>query len=139
MCLPCAAPVPPCMISYGFILNFILYKVCFKISIISDTCEGDGGSPLACPLIEDPERKVQVGIVAWGLGCGKENVPGVYASVADGICFIKNAAECRSVNYNEYFEDIKNCNRWKASYQEEINSEIQKWTLATELGLFGEK
>ena len=108
--------------------------------MISDTCDEEGGgSPLVCPLIEDRERFVQVGIVAWGLGCGKENVPGVYASVANGICFIKNAVECRSVKYNEYFEDIQNCNRWKSSYQEEINSEIQKWTLATELGLFGEK
>ena len=93
---------------------------------------------MACPLIEDPERFVQVGIVAWGLGCGKENVPGVYASVANGLCFIKNAVECRSVKYNEYFEDIQNCNQWKSSYQVEINSEIQKWTLAVESG-FGER
>ena len=103
--------------------------------MISDTCDEEGGgSPLVCPLIEDRERFVQVGLVAWGLGCGKENVPSVYASVADGICFIKNAVECWSVNYNEYFEDIQNCNQWKASYKEEINLEIQKWTKAFKVG-----
>lgn len=47
-----------------------------------DTCKGDGGSPLVCPLKEDPTRYVQAGIVAWGIGCGENQVPGVYANVA---------------------------------------------------------
>ncbi|XP_063911678.1 phenoloxidase-activating factor 2-like isoform X2 [Zophobas morio] len=46
-----------------------------------DTCTGDGGSPLVCPDPKNPGRYVQVGIVAWGIGCGTE-VPGVYADVA---------------------------------------------------------
>lgn len=47
-----------------------------------DTCKGDGGSPLVCPLVRDPSRYVQAGIVAWGIGCAENNVPGVYAKVA---------------------------------------------------------
>ncbi|GAB1860001.1 Phenoloxidase-activating factor 2-like isoform X2 [Camponotus japonicus] len=47
-----------------------------------DTCKGDGGSPLVCPLKNDPKRYVQAGIVAWGLGCGENGTPGVYANVA---------------------------------------------------------
>lgn len=34
-----------------------------------DTCEGDGGAPLACPFensIDPQPRYVQMGIVAWG-------------------------------------------------------------------------
>lgn len=46
-----------------------------------DMCTGDGGSPLVCPGRSNPERYYQVGIVAWGLGCGTENVPGVYSNV----------------------------------------------------------
>ena len=48
-----------------------------------DTCKGDGGSPLVCPIAgtKNPTRYVQVGIVAWGIGCGELGVPGVYASV----------------------------------------------------------
>ncbi|KAK7790352.1 hypothetical protein R5R35_003852 [Gryllus longicercus] len=46
-----------------------------------DTCQGDGGGPLVCPLIEDPTRYQQVGIVAWGIGCGGIT-PAVYANVA---------------------------------------------------------
>ncbi|XP_013164489.1 PREDICTED: trypsin-3-like isoform X1 [Papilio xuthus] len=44
-----------------------------------DTCVGDGGSPLVCPVQTD--RYVQAGIVAWGIGCGG-TTPGVYTDVA---------------------------------------------------------
>lgn len=44
--------------------------------------QGDGGSPLVCPLRNDPKRYVQAGIVAWGLGCGDDGLPGVYANIA---------------------------------------------------------
>lgn len=46
-----------------------------------DTCKGDGGSPLVCP-IPHSERYHQAGIVAWGIGCGEDNTPGVYVNVA---------------------------------------------------------
>nr|XP_033329291.1 phenoloxidase-activating factor 2-like isoform X1 [Megalopta genalis] len=47
-----------------------------------DTCKGDGGSPLVCPSKKDPTRYQQAGIVAWGIGCGENATPGVYANVA---------------------------------------------------------
>lgn len=47
-----------------------------------DTCKGDGGGPLVCPDANDPTRYQQAGIVAWGIGCGETNTPGVYANVA---------------------------------------------------------
>merc|ERR1712119_185712 len=49
-----------------------------------DTCKGDGGSPLVCPSKYDPNTYVQAGIVAWGIGCGEDGTPGVYASVSKG-------------------------------------------------------
>ncbi|XP_057671674.1 phenoloxidase-activating factor 2-like [Diorhabda carinulata] len=45
-----------------------------------DACRGDGGSPLMC-LLPGERRYFHMGIVSWGIGCGSENVPGVYASV----------------------------------------------------------
>lgn len=47
-----------------------------------DTCEGDGGAPLACPVGNPAHnRYAQSGIVAWGIGCN-EDYPAVYANVA---------------------------------------------------------
>lgn len=49
-----------------------------------DTCEGDGGAALACPFensIDPNSRYVQMGIVAWGIGCNNQ-LPAVYANVA---------------------------------------------------------
>ncbi|XP_017885598.1 phenoloxidase-activating factor 2-like isoform X2 [Ceratina calcarata] len=47
-----------------------------------DTCKGDGGSPLVCPSKNNPNKYIQAGIVAWGIGCGENGTPGVYANVA---------------------------------------------------------
>jgi len=60
-----------------------------------DTCRGDGGGPLVCPKRDDPSRFVQVGIVAWGIGCGQAEVPGVYTAVAEQACWIDWAMRCR--------------------------------------------
>ncbi|XP_048003786.1 phenoloxidase-activating factor 2-like [Leguminivora glycinivorella] len=45
-----------------------------------DTCKGDGGAPLACPMGND--RYKLTGLVAWGIGCGARDVPAVYAAAA---------------------------------------------------------
>ena len=45
---------------------------------------------------------IQAGITAWGVGCGEENVPGVYASMAEATCFIDWATKCKHGDkYNE--------------------------------------
>lgn len=46
-----------------------------------DACFGDGGSPLVCPSPFGTNRYKLAGIVSWGLECGFEDVPGVYANV----------------------------------------------------------
>lgn len=38
-----------------------------------DTCKGDGGSPLVCPVQGHAGHYYQAGIVAWGIG-KKENI-----------------------------------------------------------------
>ncbi|XP_047518958.1 phenoloxidase-activating factor 2-like [Pieris napi] len=48
-----------------------------------DTCKGDGGSPLVCPIPHEKDRYMQSGIVAWGIGCGQDGTPGVYVDVAN--------------------------------------------------------
>ncbi|XP_034472873.1 phenoloxidase-activating factor 2-like [Drosophila innubila] len=46
-----------------------------------DTCTGDGGSALFCPLVDHPGQYYQLGIVSWGLDCNYEGVPAAYANV----------------------------------------------------------
>ncbi|XP_050501176.1 phenoloxidase-activating factor 2-like isoform X2 [Diabrotica virgifera virgifera] len=61
----------------GFILNESF--MCAGGEKNKDACKGDGGSPLMC-LLPGQTRYFHMGIVSWGIGCGTENVPGVYAS-----------------------------------------------------------
>uniref|UniRef100_A0A182W105 Peptidase S1 domain-containing protein n=1 Tax=Anopheles minimus TaxID=112268 RepID=A0A182W105_9DIPT len=53
--------------------------ICAGGELGKDACTGDGGSPLVCPL---NGRWYVVGLVAWGIGCGANGVPGVYVNVA---------------------------------------------------------
>ncbi|RZC40171.1 Trypsin domain containing protein [Asbolus verrucosus] len=63
---------------------FILHRsfMCAGGEAGKDACTGDGGGPLVCPIDGEEDRFQQVGIVAWGIGCGKEGVPGAYVDVA---------------------------------------------------------
>ncbi|KAG4077162.1 hypothetical protein HA402_016149 [Bradysia odoriphaga] len=51
-----------------------------------DACTGDGGSPLVCTI---GNRWFVAGLVAWGIGCGTTNVPGVYVNVASFVPWIQ--------------------------------------------------
>lgn len=52
-----------------------------------DTCKGDGGSPLSCRIL-GTDRWLQAGIVSWGIGCGEDGIPAVYARVNRVSCWI---------------------------------------------------
>merc|ERR1712223_509370 len=85
-----------------------------------DTCKGDGGSPLVCPSKYDPDTYVQAGMVAWGIGCGEDGTPGVYASVSKALCWIDYAMSCHygaaTGDYNSYNEYTSNvCQEWMDS------------------------
>merc|ERR1712179_827935 len=82
-----------------------------------DTCKGDGGSPLVCPSKYDPNTYVQAGMVAWGIGCGEDGTPGVYASVSKALCWIDYAMSCHygasTGDYNSYNGYTSNvCQDW---------------------------
>lgn len=70
-------------------LNFLLDNTSFMCAggeAGKDACTGDGGSPLMC-LVSG--KWYVAGLVAWGIGCGSSNVPGVYMNVANYIPWIQ--------------------------------------------------
>ncbi|XP_053680635.1 inactive CLIP domain-containing serine protease A8-like [Anopheles nili] len=68
--------------------NFELfdYTICAGGVVDEDTCDKDGGSPLACPT--DDGSYVLAGIVSWGASCGLADTPGVYVNVAKYVPWI---------------------------------------------------
>lgn len=67
-----------------------------------DTCRGDGGGPLVCPIKGHICRYYQAGIVAWGIGCGQQNIPGVYVNVAQFKNWIDQEMKSHKLSRSHY-------------------------------------
>merc|ERR1711963_312972 len=93
-----------------------------------DTCKGDGGSPLVCASKEDPFTYVQAGVVAWGIGCGEDTTPGVYASVSKAVCWIDYAMSCHqgrtSGDFSSYWGHSHQCQAWMDGELNRLNQEV---------------
>ncbi|XP_069687104.1 phenoloxidase-activating factor 2 isoform X2 [Periplaneta americana] len=67
-----------------------------------DTCKGDGGGPLVCPSASDSTVYQQAGIIAWGVGCGEDSTPGVYANVAHFRNWIDEQIAYQGLNPSQF-------------------------------------
>merc|ERR1712177_171307 len=89
-----------------------------------DTCKGDGGSPLVCPSKYDPYTYIQAGVVAWGIGCGEDNVPGVYAAVAESVCWVDYSMSCRAGSDTSYWGYGRECQQWMDGLRNTLNTQV---------------
>ena len=82
-----------------------------------------------CASKNDPFTYVQVGIVAWGIGCGENNLPGLYADVAKAVCWIDYAMSCfygqTSGDFSSYWGySAQQCQTWMDGQIISLNSRI---------------
>jgi len=56
-----------------------------------DSCSGDSGGPL---FLKRSGFKIQLGIVSWGIGCAREDSPGVYTRVTKMMDWIRRIQNC---------------------------------------------
>ncbi|XP_076341051.1 transmembrane protease serine 9-like [Tachypleus tridentatus] len=62
-----------------------------------DACRGDGGGPLVC---EADGYYELTGLVSWGFGCGRKDVPGVYVNVSSFVGWINQIISVNSFDGN---------------------------------------
>ena len=65
-----------------------------------DSCQGDSGGPIVIRDVTNNHHTL-TGVVSWGVGCGMEGFPGVYARVSSAIDWI------RSVTCDEWNSNVK--------------------------------
>ncbi|MBU2607439.1 MAG: serine protease [Alphaproteobacteria bacterium] len=65
--------------AYGDVTIHPATQICAGDGFI-DSCQGDSGGPLV--RYGSTGQPVQVGIVSWGLGCGRAESPGIYTRIA---------------------------------------------------------
>merc|ERR1711879_909330 len=72
----------------------------------------------------DPSTYVQAGVVAWGIGCGEDGTPGVYASVSKASCWIDYAMSCQQGDITGDYSSYHGyqCQQWMDSKIAELES-----------------
>ncbi|XP_063594647.1 serine protease 55-like [Penaeus indicus] len=92
-------PMKSCRNDYKFSPQMITSRMFCAAGKITDGCQGDSGGPL---VWQDGETNsyVQIGVTSWGIGCGRQDYPGVYVKLIKFLQWIydhtKDSVFCSS-------------------------------------------
>jgi trypsin len=87
-----------------------------------DACQGDSGGPF---VVSQAGQRRLVGVASWGIGCGRNLLPGAYADLSywytnDRVCAVANAPEQPGVAVTETSITLSwekpNCASWSSTY-----------------------
>lgn len=75
-----------CQASTQYPVTRNMFCAGYKQEIVGDACKGDSGGPF---VVQRRNRWYLIGIVSWGVGCGRKDHYGYYAKVSNYHSWIK--------------------------------------------------